>query len=144
MALRRGVAQFTSLFSWHPESTLVGRLVNHNLSALPLPLRPFTSSPTPRLSAQPALSSEESLEQIRSRIFGIHIGNGLRSGRKILSRPLIGQKLLEYYPKNLIKQDPFMLDLQREDRLEKLAKLRRRGKGPPKKGQGRRAMKGKR
>lgn len=143
MALRRGVAQFTSLFSWLPESIQVGRLVNHNLSTLPFSLRPFTSSPTPRLSAQPA-PSEESLEQIRSRIFGIHIGNGLRSGRKILSRPLIGQKLLEYYPKSLVKQDPFMLDLQREDRLEKLAKLRRRGKGPPKKGQGRRAMKGKR
>lgn len=53
----------------------------------------------------------ESIEEIRSRIFGTHIGNGLRSGRKILRRKLIGNKIASYYPEDITKKDPFMPDL---------------------------------
>ena len=56
----------------------------------------------------------ESIEEIRSRIFGTHIGNGLRSGRKILRRKLIGEKIAAYYPEDILKVDPFMPDLKAE------------------------------
>lgn len=56
----------------------------------------------------------ESIEEIRSRIFGTHIGNGLRSGRKILRRKLVGEKIASYYPKDILKVDPFMPDLNAE------------------------------
>ena len=61
-----------------------------------------------------ATSSVESIEEIRSRIFGTHIGNGLRSGRKILRRALMGEKLAAYYPENVLKMDPLMPDLKAE------------------------------
>lgn len=41
-------------------------------------------------------------------------GNGLRSGRKVLRRPLLGQKLVDYYPPDPIKADPLMLNLKAE------------------------------
>ena len=118
------------------------------------------------------LGSQESLEQITSRIFGTHIGNGLRSGRKVLRKRLIGDKIASYYPEPVAKYDPMFVDMNIERcssysrRLStlyiisshapcswysahtlsyrkklKLDKLRRRGKAPPKKGQGKRASK---
>lgn len=81
------------------------------------------------------------MEQIRSRIFGTHIGNGLRSGRKVLRRPLLGAKLMAWYPPDPIKHDPLMLNLKSEAAKLKLDRLRRRGKAPPKKGAGKRAGK---
>ena len=41
-------------------------------------------------------------------------GNGLRSGRKVLRRPLLGHKLVDYYPPDPIKADPLMLNLKAE------------------------------
>lgn len=41
-------------------------------------------------------------------------GNGLRSGRKVLRRPLLGAKLAAWYPPDPIKRDPLMLDLKAE------------------------------
>lgn len=81
------------------------------------------------------------MEQIRARIFGTHIGNGLRSGRKVLRRPLLGAKLAAWYPPDPIKHDPLMLNLKAEAAKLKLDRLRRRGKAPPKKGAGKRAGK---
>lgn len=68
-------------------------------------------------------------------------GDGQRSGRKVLRRGLIGQRLVEYYPKDLSAADPFMLSLKAEKAKLKLDRLKRRGKGPPKKGSGKRSKK---
>ncbi|BDA43621.1 probable mitochondrial 37S ribosomal protein S27 [Coccomyxa sp. Obi] len=86
-------------------------------------------------------STQESLEEIRARIFGNHIGNGLRSGRKVLRKKLIGEKVASYYPEPISKLDPMFVDMDLERKKLKLDKLKRRGKAPPKKGQGKRASK---
>lgn len=62
-------------------------------------------------AAQPR---SETLEEVRSRIFGTHIGNGLRSGRKVLQKKLLGAKIAAYYPEDILKSDPFMPDLKAE------------------------------
>jgi small subunit ribosomal protein S33 len=84
---------------------------------------------------------EETIEQIRSRIFGTHIGDGLRSGRKVLRAPLLGEKLAAYYPEDIVKADPLMISIKAEKAKLKLDRLKRRGKAPPKKGAGKRAGK---
>lgn len=56
----------------------------------------------------------ETLEQIRSRIFGTHIGNGLQSGRKLLRKKLVGEKIASYYPVPLSKGDPLFVNLDAE------------------------------
>ncbi|KAH7518923.1 hypothetical protein FEM48_Zijuj09G0222600 [Ziziphus jujuba var. spinosa] len=65
----------------------------------------------------------EGLSGARARIFG-HVINptGQKSAHKILRKKLIGEKVAQW-------------------RLSKLEMLKRRGKGPPKKGQGKRAAK---
>lgn len=41
-------------------------------------------------------------------------GNGLPSGRKILRRKLIGQKIVDWYPEDIERKDPYMLNLEAE------------------------------
>lgn len=53
---------------------------------------------------------KDNIEIIRSRIFGNHIGNGLRSGRKVLRKKLIGDKIANYYPEPISKLDPMFVD----------------------------------
>ncbi len=67
-------------------------------------LRPFCSASTAQIG------SEDDLELIRSRIFGTHIGNGQRSGRKVLRKKLIGDKIASYYPEPVAKYDPMFVD----------------------------------
>lgn len=86
-------------------------------------------------------ATEESLDEVRARVFGIHLGNGLRTGRKYLRRHLLGPKLVSYYPTDPVKMDPLMSDLDEERAKAKLDRLRRRGKSPPKKGAGKRSGK---
>lgn len=81
------------------------------------------------------------LDQLRSKIFGTHIGNNLRSGRKLLRKPLKGDKVASYYLEPLGKADPLFVDERVYRQQAKLDRLKRRGKGPPKKGQGKRAGK---
>lgn len=80
--------------------------------------------------------------EARARIFG-HIVNptGQRSPHKILRKKLIGDKVAAWYPYDIKNDDPLVMARQEEERLTKLEMLKRRGKGPPKKGQGRRAAK---
>ncbi|XP_064983400.1 uncharacterized protein LOC135623881 [Musa acuminata AAA Group] len=80
------------------------------------------------------------LAQARARIFG-HVLNplGKRSPRKILRKKLIGDKVAQWYPYDIKNDDPLVLAREEKLRLAKLEMLKRRGKGPPKKGQGRRA-----
>ena len=56
-------------------------------------------------AAQRFAHGDETIEQIRSRIFGNHIGNGLRSGRKVLRRKLVGDKVASYYPEPIERLD---------------------------------------
>ena len=42
--------------------------------------------------------TKDYLDQARWRIFGTHVGNGLRSGRKVLRKNLIGDKVVSWYP----------------------------------------------
>jgi len=66
--------------------------------------RPFASHPF----------EEESLEEIRARIFGNRIGNGLRSGAKLLKKKLSGEKIATYYPEPVAKHDPMYINLRAE------------------------------
>ncbi|KAK3432505.1 28S ribosomal protein S33, mitochondrial [Eucalyptus grandis] len=80
--------------------------------------------------------------EAKGRIFG-HILNptGQRSPHKLLRQKLFGEKVAQWYPYDIKKDDPLVMARQEQDRLSKLEMLKRRGKGPPKKGQGRRAVK---
>ncbi|KAJ9707855.1 hypothetical protein PVL29_000094 [Vitis rotundifolia] len=80
--------------------------------------------------------------EARARIFG-HVLNptGQRSPHKILRKKLIGEKVAQWYPYDIKKDDPLVMARQEQERLSKLEMLKRRGKGPPKKGQGKRAAK---
>eukprot|EP00882_Tetradesmus_deserticola_P002186 GHRQ01002337.1.p1 GENE.GHRQ01002337.1~~GHRQ01002337.1.p1 ORF type:complete len:196 (+),score=102.90 GHRQ01002337.1:152-739(+) len=83
--------------------------------------------------------NNESLQQIRARIFEQHIGDGRRSGRQVLLRPLKGRHIAEWYftltgPKMAMLED----DIE-EERQFKVQLARATGSGPPKKGQGKRA-----
>lgn len=41
-------------------------------------------------------------------------GNGERSGRKLLRRKLLGETVVAWYPQDIVKADPFMLDIKAE------------------------------
>uniref|UniRef100_A0A6T7VLC2 Small ribosomal subunit protein mS33 n=1 Tax=Pyramimonas obovata TaxID=1411642 RepID=A0A6T7VLC2_9CHLO len=81
------------------------------------------------------------LTEITSRIFGHYIGDGFPSGRKLLRRGLIGDKVASYYPKSLEAVDPMFEDPSIQYWKLKQERMKRRGKGPPKKGQGKRSGK---
>eukprot|EP01018_Ginkgo_biloba_P002489 Gb_00532 [translate_table: standard] len=80
--------------------------------------------------------------EARARIFG-HVLNptGQRSPHKILRRKLIGDQVAQWYPQDICRDDPRIVAQKERERLDKLEMLKRRGKGPPKKGQGKRAVK---
>ncbi|PIN18186.1 Mitochondrial ribosomal protein S27 [Handroanthus impetiginosus] len=84
----------------------------------------------------------EGVTEARARIFG-HVLNptGQRSAHKILRKKLIGDKVAAWYPYDINKDDPLVMARKEQERLNKLEMLKRRGKGPPKKGQGKRAKK---
>ncbi|XP_078169028.1 37S ribosomal protein S27 [Carex rostrata] len=80
--------------------------------------------------------------EARAAIFG-HVLNptGQRSVHKILRKKLIGDYVAQWYPYDIKHDDPRILQQEERERLSKLEMRKRRGKGPPKKGQGRRAVK---
>ncbi|XP_057776548.1 uncharacterized protein LOC130995321 [Salvia miltiorrhiza] len=80
--------------------------------------------------------------EARARIFG-HILNptGQRSPHKVLRKKLIGDKVAAWYPYDINRDDPSVMHAQEQVRLNRLEMLKRRQKGPPKKGQGKRAKK---
>ncbi|CAL0318364.1 unnamed protein product [Lupinus luteus] len=84
----------------------------------------------------------EGVTEARARIFGHQINTtGQKSAHKLLRKKLIGDKVAQWYPYDIKKDDPLVMARQEQERLSKLEMLKRRGKGPPKKGQGRRAAK---
>eukprot|EP00161_Ancyromonas_sigmoides_P026893 TRINITY_DN9503_c0_g1_i1.p1 TRINITY_DN9503_c0_g1~~TRINITY_DN9503_c0_g1_i1.p1 ORF type:complete len:159 (+),score=67.70 TRINITY_DN9503_c0_g1_i1:52-477(+) len=112
---------------------------------------------TPRVRGlQPAhFGSAAELYAARNRIFGTAVPvfdddgvTPLRTGARFLTRATIGHTIASYYPRLTTPmsrpQRAVMAWPEEDARLEKLANLRRRGKGPPKKGQGKRQQKKKR
>ncbi|XP_021680062.1 uncharacterized protein LOC110664621 isoform X1 [Hevea brasiliensis] len=89
-----------------------------------------------------AAAVTQGVAEARARIFG-HVLNpaGHRSPHKILRKKLIGEKVAQWYPHDIKRDDPLIMARQEQERLSKLEMLKRRGKGPPKKGQGKGAMK---
>ncbi|XP_054784625.1 uncharacterized protein LOC129291357 [Prosopis cineraria] len=89
-----------------------------------------------------AVAVTQGLTEARARIFG-HVINptGKRSAHKLLRKKLIGEKVAQWYPYDIQRDDPLVMAQQEQERLSRLEMLKRRGKGPPKKGQGRRATK---
>ena len=96
---------------------------------------------TRRHSRMSKVKTARDIARKAAEIFGHHVGNGLPSGRKVLRRPMIGDVLAGYYPKSLARSDPLFTAPDETRRRVKLERLRRRGKGPPKKGEGKRASK---
>ena len=58
--------------------------------------------------------SEEQIAEIRQRVFGTHIGDGLPSGRKILRKKLMGAKIASYYDHAEPLKDPLITNLDAE------------------------------
>ncbi|KDP43136.1 hypothetical protein JCGZ_26669 [Jatropha curcas] len=89
-----------------------------------------------------AAAVTKGVTEARARIFG-HVLNptGLRSPHKILRKKLIGEKVAQWYPHDVTRDDPLVMARQEQERLTKLEMLKRRGKGAPKKGQGKGAIK---
>lgn len=138
-SLRRGLRStwglFTCLSNGGEGHKLTGEILSCQISATIT--RQISSKETPSSSE----AEQERIEHVRARIFGNHIGDGLRSGRKILARPLIGPKVASYYPSDWFAGDPLLVDLEAEKKKSKLSRLSRRGKSPPKKGAGKRSSK---
>ncbi|KAI4343314.1 hypothetical protein MLD38_027836 [Melastoma candidum] len=89
-----------------------------------------------------AAAVSQGVTEARAKIFG-HVLNptGQRSPHKILRKKLIGEKVASWYPYDMKFDDPLVMAREEQERLSKLEMLKRRGKGPPKKGQGKRAAK---
>jgi small subunit ribosomal protein S33 len=138
--------------------------------------RSFPSLLRGMAGAGTAITAAAKLAATAARIFGTVLGTAERSGRKVLARPLIGDKVAEYYGKSVSAADPLYEDpldkrcvcggerrraggqhgtckargrdvfrmcvfVGVRRRKVKLERLKRRGKSPPKKGQGKRAGK---
>ncbi|XP_076882775.1 small ribosomal subunit protein mS33-like [Bidens hawaiensis] len=89
-----------------------------------------------------AQAAVRGVTEARANIFG-HIINptGQRSAHKILRKKFIGEKIASWYPDDVLKEDPAIVQRKEQERLSKLEMLKRRGKGPPKKGHGKKAAK---
>lgn len=93
------------------------------------------------------LTQEEiaTLTQKSRDIFGYLPMSDVRTGNKILRKKFIGPLVTKDHHKSFANElksvfPEFMTDVE-ERRKTKLSYLRRRGKGPPKKGEGKRAAK---
>ena len=138
-SIRRGLYSSWGLYPC-PSMSGMGYKVMGDMLSSQFPdttIRVFSSKKTVS-SSDP---EKEPIEHVRARIFGNHIGDGLRSARKILARPLIGPKVESYYPSDWFAGDPLLLDHEAEKKKSKLSRLSRRGKSPPKKGAGKRSSK---
>uniref|UniRef100_A0A0E0DM08 Small ribosomal subunit protein mS33 n=1 Tax=Oryza meridionalis TaxID=40149 RepID=A0A0E0DM08_9ORYZ len=80
--------------------------------------------------------------EARAAIFGNALNpTGKRAATKLLRKKMVGEQLAQWYPYDIKRDDPLVMAREEKARLSKLEMLKRRGKGPPKKGQGRRAVK---
>ncbi len=85
----------------------------------------------------------DSLKKISMNLFGSlpDTPNHVK-GNKILRKFLQGEQIASYYPKSLETiKDPYFMEETEQRWGEKLERLKSWGKAPPKKGQGKRALK---
>ncbi|CAG8478920.1 mitochondrial ribosomal subunit S27-domain-containing protein [Gigaspora rosea] len=96
----------------------------------------------------PAKAVINALAKLRAKLFNnVYNPTNVRTGNKVLRQRLIGPTVTNWYPKQLIKvreiTDMFpefkLVNQQEKQRFEDIAKRKRRGKGAPKKGKGKRA-----
>ncbi|KAG0749317.1 hypothetical protein G6F62_000269 [Rhizopus arrhizus] len=88
------------------------------------------------------------LQQLSCKIFSnVYNPTCARTGNKILRQRLLGPTLTAYNPKQIVHFRDIqalypqlgLIDLEEKERLDEIARRKRRGKGAPKKGQGKRA-----
>mmetsp|Transcript_475 Transcript_475/g.763 ORF Transcript_475/g.763 Transcript_475/m.763 type:complete len:93 (-) Transcript_475:270-548(-) len=91
------------------------------------------------------MASKEAIAKITREIFGSLPNKNIRTGHQILKKRHIGKLEARYYMDEINidaaarKVFPGYTTEIQARRLEKLDTLRRRGKGPPKKGSGKRS-----
>eukprot|EP00816_Leptocylindrus_hargravesii_P001607 CAMPEP_0196803950 /NCGR_PEP_ID=MMETSP1362-20130617/3454_1 /TAXON_ID=163516 /ORGANISM="Leptocylindrus danicus, Strain CCMP1856" /LENGTH=96 /DNA_ID=CAMNT_0042175879 /DNA_START=18 /DNA_END=308 /DNA_ORIENTATION=+ len=94
------------------------------------------------MAARPSIKV---VELVAREIFGHAPQLNIRTGNSKLRKPMTGAYLARYYPEPIEKAartvDPSYTSFKEGRRLEKLKQLRLRGKGPPKKGAGKRQQK---
>lgn len=92
------------------------QLLTHTQSAVAVPGAAFARLQSTKAPAEQQLFGGQTLQEIRHRIFGDHNGNNLSSGRKVLRKKLVGDKIASYYgsDKRLEREDPFFVDLTAE------------------------------
>lgn len=95
----------------------------------------------------PELPKDDGCAEVAVKVFGTarYSNPHQRSLRKELIKPLKGDLIAEYWGDHdkLVHNKFGYQDPHRMRREEKLVRLRKRGKGPPKKGQGKRATRAK-
>ncbi|WFD35714.1 mitochondral 37S ribosomal protein S27 [Malassezia cuniculi] len=98
---------------------------------------------------RPPAKSLAALAQLRSKIFGTTYNpEGIRTGAKFLRKPLVGAAMLRYYPpflklrslRTAVPEIGHLLEPSEVQRFADVERKRIMGKGPPKKGEGRRAV----
>ncbi|CAM0136592.1 mitochondral 37S ribosomal protein S27 [Umbelopsis sp. WA50703] len=100
------------------------------------------------MSAPPSPARLAKLTQTVCKLFDtVYNPMAVRSGNKILRERLVGPSVSSYYPQPLIHFRDIkaavpqlkLIDMDEKERLDEIARRKRRGKGAPKKGQGKRA-----
>uniref|UniRef100_A0A7S3JU98 Small ribosomal subunit protein mS33 n=1 Tax=Aureoumbra lagunensis TaxID=44058 RepID=A0A7S3JU98_9STRA len=94
-------------------------------------------------------ATSKRLDELSRKIFGSLPQTGIRTGLKILRKRPKGAWIADYYMDSVIPSHHEIgrsvirgyMDVHQEWRKYKLQQLHRRGKGPPKKGQGKRSKK---
>mmetsp|Transcript_12012 Transcript_12012/g.19930 ORF Transcript_12012/g.19930 Transcript_12012/m.19930 type:complete len:105 (+) Transcript_12012:80-394(+) len=103
----------------------------------------MSSSKAKQVILSPAAKS--SIQKLQNEVFGTLPQLNIKTGYQQMKRMHRGTYIARYYPEPIEKSarlgTPGYLSAQEERRQEKLEILRRRGKGPPKKGSGKRQQK---
>ncbi|XP_057465964.1 uncharacterized protein LOC130755561 isoform X2 [Actinidia eriantha] len=135
-AMMTSVPRFTGL---RPPLSPVQCMTREKYPVFDLDTQRMSLGSLKKLLAEAAIGG---VTEARAKIFG-HVLNptGQISPHKILRKKLIGDKVIQWYPYDIKKDDPLVMAQQEQERLTKLEMLKRRGKGPPKKGQAKRAAK---
>ncbi|KAL1929253.1 hypothetical protein VTP01DRAFT_2312 [Rhizomucor pusillus] len=98
--------------------------------------------------ASPAPQRLQQLAQLSCKLFGnVYNPTAARTGNKVLRKRLLGPTMTSYYPQRLVHFRDIkalyptlnLIDLDEKARLDEIARLKRRGKGAPPKGKGKRA-----
>lgn len=95
------------------------------------------------MATSPPAARLAQLAQLSCKIFNnVYNPTCTRTGNKVLRRRLVGPALTSYYPQKLLHfrdvkaayPDLGLVDVEEKERLDEIARRKRRGKGAPKKG----------